>query len=244
MPRRVLFSTTNTGGVEQPGGALDATGGRPVIFDEVALDSEGFFPDASISGKTEEEKHRETLRLDTLLRQQALHTGTVTLEHLSATGYIPAARTAELHQSYENYIADLPSNSPLLDMIAFLVWIKLEKRDEEGMKEISRITDILRDSFSPRIPRGGFTQALKAPADFYANFPEVKAIARTLMTPIVQSHEGDFISTASINPLSSAASANLIATWFEKQNDGRKPFAFLLSLAPDIWTDMCTAHFS
>ncbi len=229
-------------------GYSTATAGREPIYGEVVLDaSERNSAPASGTGHAgepmagAEQGLAETSHAERL-RAQAYRCGEVTMKHLVRNGYLAESEAQSILQSFSYYINDLPDRSSILDIIAFLVWIKLESKDEKAIKEIRNLTKVMTTALNGKISHCGFAHLTEMPIELYQGHARVFEICSTLMCPIIQSHEKDFVTVVSINPITAAAAGLLVSKQLEKDN-GIRPFVFLMTTTSNAWTWLCEKHF-
>ena len=241
MARRQLI------GLGQPTGEQDrsdASGGREPIYGEVALDAteQNSSGGAEGAGATEGGAGLAETSYSDRLRAQAYRCGEVTMKHLVKSGYLVESEAQGILQSFSYYINDLPERSSILDIIAFLVWIKLESKDEKAIKEIRNLTKVMTSALNTKINHCGFAHLTEMPIEHYQGHARVFEICSTLMCPIIQSHEKDFVTVVSVNPITAAAAGLLVSKQMEKDN-GIRPFVFLMTTSSNSWTWLCEKHF-
>ena len=158
------------------------------------------------------------------------------------SGYLNEAEGRSILQSFGYYINDLPDRASILDIVAFIVWIKLETKDEKAVREIRNLTRALTPAIPGKITHCGFVQLTETPIALYQAHPRIYEICSTLMCPIVQCHEKDFVSVTSINPITAASAGLLISKQLEKET-GVRPFVFVMTTNSNAWTWLCEKHF-
>lgn len=244
MSRRVLI------GLGQQGGDREGTrtaSHRESIYGEVVLDAtdhnsaaggrgEGAAQAAAGSHEIAEASFSQRLRA------QAYRCGEVSMRHLVRAEYLSESESNGILQSFGYYINDLPDRASILDILAFLVWIKLESKDEKAVREIRNLTRVMTTAISGRISYCGFSHLNEMPIELYQAFPRVFEICSTLMCPVIQRHEKDFITVTSVNPVTAAAAGLLIGKQIEK-DAGIRPFVFVMTTSSTSWTWLCEKHF-
>lgn len=176
------------------------------------------------------------------LRIQAYRCGEVTIRQLVNSGYLNAQEGDGILQSFGYYINDLPERSSILDLIAFIVWIKLESKDEKAVKEMANLTRLMGAVITGKISHCGFAHLTETPLDLYEANPRVYEICSTLMCPVIQAHEADFVNIVSVNPVTAASAGLLISKQLEKDN-GARPFVSVMTTTSAAWTWLCEKHF-
>lgn len=176
------------------------------------------------------------------LRIQAYRCGEVTTRQLVGSGYLNEQEGHSILQSFGYYINDLPDRSSILDLIAFIVWIKLESKDEKAVKEMANLTRLMDSVITGKINHCGFAHLTETPIDLYQAHPRIYEICSTLMCPVIQSHEADFVNVASVNPVTAASAGLLISKQLEKDT-GARPFVSVMTTSSNAWTWLCEKHF-
>lgn len=239
MSRRVLIGLGQQGGDRE---GASASAYRESIYGEVVLDAteqnSAVGAAAPSSGANEIAEASFAQRL----RAQAYRCGEVSMKHLVRAEYLSESEASGILQSFGYYINDLPDRGSILDILAFLVWIKLESKDEKAVREIRNLTRVMTTAISGRIGHCGFAHLTEMPIDLYQSFPRVYEICSTLMCPVIQRNEKDFITVSSINPVTAAAAGLLISKQIEK-DAGIRPFVFVMTTSSNAWTWMCEKHF-
>ena len=237
MSRRVLIGLGQQG-MDREGAA--APPNRGSIYGEVVLDAteQNSAGSPAYQGGSEIAEASFAQRL----RAQAYRCGEVSMRHLVRAEYLSEAEAGGILQSFGYYINDLPDRASILDILAFLVWIKLESKDEKAVREIRNLTRVMTTAISGRISHCGFAQLTEMPIELYQALPRVFEICSTLMCPIIQRHEKDFITVASVNPVTAAAAGLLISKQIEK-DAGIRPFVFVMTTSSNAWTWLCEKHF-
>ncbi|MCB1230044.1 MAG: hypothetical protein KDN19_07255 [Verrucomicrobiae bacterium] len=241
MARRQLIGLGQAPGDE---GYAGGTATREPIYGEVVLDATD---QNSTGGATAAEPGAEGSGLAETsyaerLRAQAYRCGEVTMKHLVQSGYLVESEAQGILQSFSYYINDLPERSSILDIIAFLVWIKLESKDEKAIKEIRNLTRLMSSALKGKISHCGFAHLTEMPIELYQGHARVFEICSTLMCPVIQTHDKDFVTVVSINPITAAATGLLVSKQLEKDN-GIRPFVFLMTTSSNAWTWLCEKHF-
>jgi hypothetical protein len=244
MARRLLIAPDQ----QQPGSRNDQPPlQRDPIYGEVVLDAsvdESCKNNGGNNGQNaqtmlpEESNQSFTQRL----RHQAYRCGEVTVRHLVESEYLSGPEGQSILQSYGYYINDLPERGSILDLIAFLVWIKLESRDEKAIKEMRNLTQMMSAAFQGKITHCGFAHLTETPIELYQSNARVYQISSSLMCPVIQAHESDFVSVVSVNPITAASAGLLITKQLEKET-GVRPFVFVMTTDSNAWTWLCEKHF-
>ncbi len=175
------------------------------------------------------------------LREQATCCGELTLQRLTQGGSVSGGEAQSILESYGYYVDDVGDHKNILDILAFHIWVKLDTKDEKAEKEIRKLTAQL----SPAVPTGVthcvFPHTSDTPTELYEKFPLAEKICSTLMCPIVQAHERDFVSVASVNPITAATVGVLLEYIMERE--GVRPITFALTLGAGAWTALCNKQF-
>lgn len=238
MARKILFQPPTDGGggaavaerepVDAGGLVLDATeqnSSLPVFAEEPA-------------GAEEEGQAAFSARL----REQTLICAEASIRRLFDVKYLSREDTESILSSFGYYVNDLPDKSSVLDIVAFIVTIKLESKDEKAVKEIRQITDVLKASLAEKVNHIGFAHLNETPGALYHGHPRVFEICSTLMCPVIQQHEADFFTITSINPITAATAAALVANELERAT-GSKPFSIVMTTDSSAWSFLCEKHF-
>jgi hypothetical protein len=237
MSRRVLIGLGQpTDDQERP----RASAQREAIIGEVVLDAT---EQNSAAGEGRPAANEITeASFSQRLRAQAYRCGEVTMKHLVRAEYLSEGEANTILQSFGYYINDLPDRAGILDILAFLVWIKLESKDEKAVREIRNLTRVMTTAINGRISHCGFAHLTEMPIELYQSYPRIFEICSTLMCPVIQRNEKDFLTVASINPVTAAAAGLLIGKQMEK-DAGMKPFVFVMTTGSNAWTWLCEKHF-
>lgn len=237
MSRRVLIGLgQQTDDQERP----RASAHREAIIGEVVLDA----TEQNSAHGTGREASNEIAEasFSQRLRAQAYRCGEVTMKHLVRAEYLSEGEASTILQSFGFYINDLPDRGGILDILAFLVWIKLESKDEKAVREIRNLTRVMTTAINGRISHCGFAHLTEMPIELYQTYPRIFEICSTLMCPIIQRNEKDFVTVVSVNPVTAAAAGLLIGKQLEK-DAGVKPFVFVMTTSSNAWTWLCEKHF-
>ena len=227
-------------GLGQDSSSPSTTADREAVIGEVALDA----TDRNSAGGQEDGTQHALAEasFSDRLRAQAYRCGEVTMRHLVKSDYLGESEAKGILQSYSYYINDLPERASILDILAFLVWIKLESKDEKAVREIRNLTRVMTTALSGKVNHCDFAHLTEMPIELYQGHARVFEICSTLMCPIIQCHEKDFVTVTSINPVSAAAAGLLISKQMERVNKIR-PFVFLMTTSSNSWTWLCEKHF-
>lgn len=186
-----------------------------------------------------DKKDSETI--DQCLREQAVCCGELTLQRLTQAGHIKGGEAQSILESYGYYVDDVKSGKNILDILAFHVWVKLDTKDKRAEKEIRNLTTQL----TPIVPTGvthcSFPRLGDTSAEVYEKFPLAEKICATLMCPIIQAHERDFVSVGSVNPVTAATVGVLLENIMTRE--GVSPFTFVLTMNASAWSDLCVKQF-
>ncbi len=249
MARKVLFApsqnATDTGSDRAAvDGAHDSNGvSEHVAHDEVDGRAEAFLQPAFRTGGESAEGgaiNREGFGRQ--LRRQAYQCAWMTAKRLVETGYLENSESSGLLESFKLYIDDLPDKSSILDLLAFIVWIRLETKDEKAVREIRQLTQSVTPCIPGRITHSSFAHLVDTPTEIYQGFPVIYEVCSTLMCPIIQAHEKDFFTVVSINPITASAAALIISKVLEEAS-GIKPFAFVMTTDSNAWSFLNEKHF-
>lgn len=227
-------------GLGQETSAQEPAAQREAVYGEVALDA----TERNSAGAQEASGGHQLAEasFSDRLRAQAYRCGEVTMRHLVKSEYLGASEAKGILQSYSYYINDLPERASILDILAFLVWIKLESKDEKAVREIRNLTRIMTSALNGKVNHCEFAHLTEMPIELYQAHARVFEVCTTLMCPIIQTHEKDFVTVTSINPVSAAAAGLLISKQMERTNKIR-PFVFLMTTSSNNWTWLCEKHF-
>lgn len=227
MEQRLFNAQGSPGAVAQDrGGASDG-----LILDSGGLDWGGA---NAASG--------EKKTLQTVLRETALRCGEMTLSHLARYEYVDRQTCESVLASYEMYVRDLPPRSGIIDMLPFIVSIRFERWDERAMKELRNLTQVMGEAVFTRVAHCGFLQLVEQPTQLFQNFPNVQEICATLMCPVVQCHERDFVTVASVNPVTAFSAIQLIEADMTTEG-GFRPFTSVMTTDGTPWNFLCERQF-
>ncbi|NNE35936.1 MAG: hypothetical protein HKN13_11905 [Rhodothermales bacterium] len=176
------------------------------------------------------------------LRQQTFSCGDATIRRLAELQYVNVEDANEILSSFGYYVNDLPDKSGVLDIVAFLIWIKLESKEEKAVKEIRNITNILKSSGTGKIGHMGFAHLNDTPGSLYQGHPRILEICSTMMCPVIQNNEADFVTLTSVNPITAVTAGELISLELEKDT-GTKPFITVMTTDSNAWSFLCEKHF-
>ena len=241
MARKVLFQPPVGGDsaaavadrpAADPGDvALDATEHNPSA-DAVAADA------SAIDSIVHEEG---PAAFSARLREQTLNCAEASIKRLYRIKYLTRDDAEGILSSFGYYVNDLPDKSSVLDIVAFLVSIKLEAKDEKAVKEIRQITDVLKVSLKQKVSHIGFAHLTETPG-LYQEHDRIYEICSTLMCPVIQNNEADFFTITSINPITAATAGALVAQELERAT-GTRPFSFVMTTDSSAWSFLCEKHF-
>ena len=175
------------------------------------------------------------------LREQAVCCGELTLQRLTQGKFVTGADAQSILESYGYYVDDVGADKNILDILAFHIWVKLDTKDLRAEREIRSLTTQL----APVVPTGvthcGFPHTGDTPGDLYEKYPLAAKVCSTLMCPVVQAHERDFVSVASVNPITAATVGVLLEHIMERE--GVRPITFVLTMSSSAWTALCEKQF-
>jgi hypothetical protein len=176
------------------------------------------------------------------LREQTLKCAEASIRRLFEVQYITQEDAEGILGSFGYYVNDLPDKTSVLDIVAFLVTIKLESKEEKAVKEIRQITDVLKATLKEKVNHIGFAHLTEMPGNLYHDHDRIFEICSTLMCPVIQNNETDFFTIASINPITAATAGALVAQELERAT-GTKPFSFVMTTDSSAWSFLCEKHF-
>ncbi len=179
--------------------------------------------------------------IDKWLREQATCCGELTLQRLTQAGHMSGGEAQSILESYGYYVDDVAAGKNILDVLAFHVWVKLDTKDEKANKEILTMTRQLASVVPTGVTHCGFERMSDTSLELYEKFPLAEKVCTTLMTPVVQVHERDFVSIASVNPVTAATAGILLEQIMERE--GVRPFTFVFTVDTSTWTSMCEKQF-
>jgi len=251
MARRVLFQQTEAPSEVQLGSAdgTQQTADRPAVGGDVELDaveansaqaeSSVAVAPADIAELVGEEGQAA---FSARLRQQTFACGEATIRKLDEIKYLSGEDADGILSSFGYYVNDLPEKSSVLDIVAFLIWIKLESKDEKAVKEIRNLTTILKTAASEKIGHMGFAHLNDTPGSLYHGHPRVFEICSTMMCPVIQNNEADFVTLTSVNPITAITAGELVSQELERAT-GTKPFIVVMTTDSNAWSFLCEKHF-
>lgn len=175
------------------------------------------------------------------LREQAVCCGELTLQRLTQAGLMNGGEAQSILESYGYYVEDVKGGGGILDILAFHVWVKLDTKDERAEREIRKLTAQL----TPLVPTGvthcGVTRLADTSLELFEKFPLAEEVCSTLMCPVVQAHERDFVSVASVNPVTAATVGVLLEHIMKRE--GVRPFTFVITMDAGDWSSLCEKQF-
>ncbi len=175
------------------------------------------------------------------IREQAACCGELTLQYLTQAGVVTGGEAQSILESYGDYVDDVGDSKNILDILAFHIWVKLDTKDERAEKEIRALTANLSSAVESGITHCVFPHTSETPTELYEKFPLAEKICSTLMCPIVQAHERDFVSVASVNPITAATVGLLLEYIMERE--GVRPVTFVLTMSATAWSALCAKQF-
>jgi len=175
------------------------------------------------------------------LREQAVCCGELTLQRLTQAGLMSGGDAQSVLESYGYYVEDVKGEDSILDILAFHVWVKLDTKDERAEKEIRKLTAQLTSLVPTGVTHCGVARLADTSLELYEKFPLAEKVCATLMCPVIQAHERDFVSVASVNPVTAATVGVLLEHIMERE--GVKPFTFVLTVDAGEWSGLCQKQF-
>lgn len=175
------------------------------------------------------------------LQEQAICCGELTLQHLTQAGHISGGDAQSILESYGYYVEDTGADKNILDILAFHVWMKLDTKDERADREIRKMTAQLSSVVPTGVTHCEFDRLGDSSQELFEKFPLAEKICSTLMCPVVQAHERDFVSIASINPVTAATAGVLLEYILERE--GVRPFTFVFTMETSAWSALCEKQF-
>ena len=248
MARRVLFQQTESQSAVQLGAADDyqqaAAADRAGVTGEVELDaveanssqapapaeSSVAVAAAEIAELVGEEGQAA---FSARLRQQTFACGEATIRKLAEIQYLNVEDANGILSSFGYYVNDLPDKSSVLD---------IESKDEKAVKEIRNLTTILKSAASEKIGHMGFAHLNDTPGSLYHGHPRVFEICSTMMCPVIQNNEADFVTLTSVNPITAITAGELVSQELERAT-GTKPFIVVMTTDSNAWSFLCEKHF-
>lgn len=176
------------------------------------------------------------------LREQAICCGELTLQRLTQAGHLSGAEAQSILESYGYYVEDVKAGENILDILAFHIWVKLDTKGERAEKEIRILTSQLTQAVPTGVTYCSFSRLSDTPTELFEKIPLVEKFCAALMCPVVQANERDFISVASVNPVTAAVVGLLLEEVMERE--GVRPFSFVLTMSATSWTGLCEKQFS
>lgn len=180
--------------------------------------------------------------LDRALRANMFRIAERCMSCLTDADYIAGDEAADVLDSYRIYLEDLEPEEGILDILAFIVSIRLGSNDEKEVAEIRKLGQIVALDFGQKVPHCPFIQLTELPTALYESRPMIRDICRILMCPVVQVNETDFLTLTSVNPYTATLAGKIISGILERET-GRKPFIFLLTTDANAWTWLRGKHF-
>lgn len=179
--------------------------------------------------------------IEECLREQAAACGELTLQRLTQAGHLSGGDAQSILESYGYYVDDVKAGEHILDILAFHVWVKLDNKDQKAEKEIRILTSQLSSIVQTGVTHLGIARLGDTSAELYEKFPLVQKVCTTLMCPVVQAHERDYVSIASVNPVTAATAGVLLEYIMERE--GVRPFTFVLTVDASAWAELCKGQF-
>ena len=258
MARKALFATdVQTTKQPEEGAVVQGSGDDAVISDQQVAEGDFVPKRLDVVAQTQEQRRAslgieesllEALRnkedSETIvkwLKEQAICCGELALQRLTQAGHISGGDAQSILESYGYYVEDTGADKNILDILAFHVWVKLDTKDERADREIRKMTDQLSSIVPTGVTHCEFGRLADSSAELFEKFPLAEKICSTLMCPIVQAHERDFVSIASINPVTAATTGVLLEYIMERE--GVRPFTFVFTMETSAWTALCEKQF-
>lgn len=187
------------------------------------------------------EKRHDQETVGKWLKEQAICCGELTLQRLTQAGRMSGGDAQSILESYGYYVEDVKGGDSILDILAFHVWVKLDTKDKRAEKEIRNLTAQLASLVPTGVTHCGVTRLADTSAELYEKFPLAEKVCATLMCPVIQAHERDFVSVASVNPVTAATVGVLLEHIMERE--GIRPFTFVLTMDAGDWSALCEKQF-
>lgn len=166
-----------------------------------------------------------------------------TLRELEQGGHLTAASSATLMGEYFRLLQTRAEDTPIPDMLAFTA--QRDRNFEFDERELSEIDDncglILQASWCRRLVRCPFLHLTRTPG-IYRTLPAIFEFCRLLAVPIVQAHEKELITLATINPVTGSRALEAIAQFVEDET-GRRPIPSLVIAPARVWRQLVRKHF-
>lgn len=170
---------------------------------------------------------------------------TETLQLLANAGSLEQGVTDQLRSGYKRLLQNRPEEAPAPDLLVFLLQPNADSVtiEENQFDDLDRWSEAAIDAFNDqqRIAKLPFLHQTRPPS-IYKEIPEVYQFCQALMTPIVQAHQNDLVTIASINPVSAVRVADVLAEMIEDAI-GRPPIWFGVVSDANSWRNLNRKHF-
>lgn len=166
-----------------------------------------------------------------------------TLRHLLNGTRLTEQTYSQVEARFQAYLLSRRDENQILDLLAYIVSPQEDAEYEaEQHSKLDQWSRALIESMGDRrIARLPFLNCTRAPS-IYRSYPTVFQFCDAMMAPIVQAHEKDIITVASINAVTSMKVAAVIAEMIEEEC-GRPPIAFVTVAPSKQWKELNRKHF-
>lgn len=173
----------------------------------------------------------------------ALNCASDTLDELIEENCLPKNEKKGLISDFALMMDGREEGEPIPDMLLFLAQRKTGAESEEALvAEMDRNVEVLlRSGKRRKLVRYPFLHLTRMPS-IYRDIPAVKHFCRVLMVPVVQAHEKELITLATINPVTGTRAMEAISQIVEEAS-GRRPIPALTIALSAHWRQLNRKHF-
>jgi hypothetical protein len=157
---------------------------------------------------------------------------------LSSAGLATETELARTRHALEQAAAHGPPG----DILETLARVQGAHPESLGA-EVTLICNAVGRAVSPALPVIPFAAKLMAPTAFYGSFPNLQALAKMLMAPIIYAEDTDALGVGALNPIAAKIMAEeIVATVDERL--GLKPFVSAVRMEYEGWGFLTRKQFS
>lgn len=173
----------------------------------------------------------------------ALHCAESTLAELVDEGILSATAMVEVLDEYHAVACARSGEESIPDVLFFLAQHKVNSEaEEEVLDEADKlVTVLLRSSRRRKVVRCPFLNLTRIPS-IYREIPAVMQFCRALMIPVVQAHEKELITLATLNPVAGSQAMGIVSQLVEEAS-GRRPIPAMVVATAAHWRQLNRKHF-
>jgi len=160
---------------------------------------------------------------------------------LSSCGMLQADEVEQVEQLYRENFDTKPRQYDILECVALSRNNELGSRNFSGLlRDMSYITATAVYPTPIVLP---FVEKLAPPNTFYEQHPEIGALAKVLLCPIIYCEDNESFGLISINPVATAILKDALCDYF-KRKSGSIPYVSQFRADSPAWNNLLSKHFS